>query len=201
MWCLWIRKSVTLLLWWHSTWFCCHSNTFMALPEFLIFSVHLVALLQLRSFLLNHLKLTFLVKKIQTFMQFTLSKDSMNCCHFVQYSYTKCTSQSKTPLDLWLVFCLQLCFALLPNRLFHLNYVKLRQFDKKNKFANNSHDCRNAALVICTHYIFISFSHHLQKICLLVRGQKCYTAFTNSLCSNIFFSSTLHAVILTQFTW
>lgn len=131
MWCLWIRKSVTLLLWWHSTWFCCHSNTFMALPEFLILSVHLVALLQLRSFLLNHLKLTFLVKKIQTFMQFTLSKDSMNCCHFVQYSYTKCTSQSKTPLDLWLVFCLQLCFALLPNRLFHLNYVKLRQFDKK----------------------------------------------------------------------
>jgi len=133
MWCLWIRKSVTLLLWWHSTWFCCHSNTFMALPEFLILSVHLVALLQLRSFLLNHLKLTFLVKKIQTFMQFTLSKDSMNCCHFVQYSYTKCTSQSKTPLDLWLVFCLQLCFALLPNRLFHLNYVKLRQFDKKKQ--------------------------------------------------------------------
>jgi len=87
-------------------------------------------------------------------------------------------------------YCLQLCFALLPNRLFHLNYVKLRQFDKKNKFANNSHDCRNAALVICTHYIFISFSHHLQKICLLVRGQKCYTAFTNSLqilCAVIFF--------------
>ena len=28
-------------------------------------------------------------------------------------------------------YCLQLCFALLPNRLFHLNYVKLRQFDKK----------------------------------------------------------------------
>ena len=61
--CLWIGKSATLLLWWHTTWFCCHSNTFMALPEFLVLSVHVVALFQVRSFHLNHLKLTILVKR------------------------------------------------------------------------------------------------------------------------------------------
>jgi hypothetical protein len=51
----------------------------MALPEFLVLSVHLVALLQVLYFHQNHLKLTILVKRYKLFMQFTLLKEYCRC--------------------------------------------------------------------------------------------------------------------------
>ena len=184
--CLWIGKSATLLLWWHTTWFCCHSNTFMALPEFLVLSVHLVALFQVWSFHLNHLKLTILVKRYKLLC----SSHYRRILWIVVILFNIHTPNAHlNQRHLW-IYDLYFAYnsALHYSQIDYFTWImwSFASLIKKNKFANNSHDCRNAALVICTHYIFISFSHHLQKICLLVRGQKCYTAFTNSLCSNFF---------------
>jgi len=94
-------------------------------------------------------------------------------------------------------FYLQLRLALLPNRFFHLNYVKLRQFDKKKANLRTIHIIVEMlpllfALIVSSFYfliIFWRFVYWLEAKNVILPLQ--------ILRAVIFFSQTLYAVILT----